>query len=290
MRILLWATLVVVATAGPISAQAQGIPRQAWDDAKAGVSDIVRIWTAPLHTDADDLPAIGAALGGTAVVWANDRRLADWVRDHQGTAALQAFKPFREGHPLLDAGGGRELMIASAALYVPGLVLGQDGLRQAGLGCAAAVEAGSLFRHVIYGNVSRARPSVSDDPNRWALKHGDWDHHSFYGGHAANAMTCATYWATRFDLGPAEPLLYAVGLGVSLGRTADLRHWPSDTFIGALYGFAVGRLEAKRMARRAERRDTSEVGVQAGPPAVETRFLVAPGGRGSLLVGAGARF
>jgi membrane-associated phospholipid phosphatase len=64
-------------------------------------------------------------------------------------------------------------------------------------------------------------------------------------------MGCVTYWNERFDLGPAEPVLYLVAMGVGLGRVADQRHWLSDTITGMLVGHAFGRVVARRARARA---------------------------------------
>ena len=80
-------------------------------------------------------------------------------------------------------------------------------------------------------------------------------------------MTCSTFLATRFSLGPGEPVLYAAALRVALGRVADLAHWPSDTFVGLVVGYATGRLEALRVAdRRAAAVPAPATRLEAGFP------------------------
>jgi membrane-associated phospholipid phosphatase len=74
--------------------------------------------------------------------------------------------------------------------------------------------------------------------------------HSFPGGHAANIMSCASFWSRRFQLSVAEPLLYLAALGVGWGRTFEGAHWSSDTFIGQAYGWSVGQGIAERYLRR----------------------------------------
>jgi hypothetical protein len=66
-------------------------------------------------------------------------------------------------------------------------------------------------------------------------------------------MACVTFWNERFDLGWAEPVLWGVALGVGIGRVADRRHWASDTFIGMMYGYYIGRTVARRSRDRAGR-------------------------------------
>jgi membrane-associated phospholipid phosphatase len=77
---------------------------------------------------------------------------------------------------------------------------------------------------------------------------------SFPAGHFANALACATFWNERFHLGFAEPLLYALAGTVGVGRLADRAHWTSDTMLGGILGFAVGREVAKRSLERQQER------------------------------------
>ena len=129
-------------------------------------------------------------------------------------------------------------------------------LREAGWGCLAAWQASSSIRSLTYAVLARERPSVENsDPNRIDVPGGDWNMHSFFGGHAANAVACATFWNSRFKMGIAEPVLYGAAAAISLGRMTDRRHWASDTWVGMAAGYAMGRSIAARYARRESRRE-----------------------------------
>ena len=276
--------LAVLALAGlPLPALGQDAFRTVGTDLRDAGHDALRIWTAPLHTRWRDVPVIGTSAGAALLVYAADRPLEDWVRHHQRSALVGAATPFRDGQPLAGLGKAVPLTLISAGLYSLGLATGKRSLRDAGLGCAGAVLAGSLVRHLVYATVSRARPSVTQTPSDWALRHGDWNHRSFFGGHTANMMTCTTFLASRFQLGPLEPLLYAVGLDVGLARTVDGDHWPSDNFVAAVVGYATGRLEARRSAARA-----AAGSPRAASPSATALAALAGGREGvSILPGAG---
>ena len=51
-------------------------------------------------------------------------------------------------------------------------------------------------------------------------------------------------------MGVLEPVLYAGATGIALGRMKDRRHWASDTWVGVIAGYAMGRSVAARYARR----------------------------------------
>jgi membrane-associated phospholipid phosphatase len=107
-------------------------------------------------------------------------------------------------------------------------------------------------RAVVFLFVQRDRPRLSpDDP--FNIRFGgtrDWNKHSFVSGHIANSMGCASFLAHRFDLHLAEPLLYGYVTAIGAGRVVDGRHWLSDTVVGALFGYVVGRTISGRMLAR----------------------------------------
>lgn len=258
------AALVALLTTAP--AGAQSLPKKVFNDAKAAGSDLIRIWDAPIHTDADDLPGIGAFIGGTLLIGAFDDNLEHWVEGHEHTAVVRAVHPFREGGKLLIYGSSNRTIPLSGILYGVGLVTGSDALRQAGLGCATTSFAGSTYRQFVYDAVWRPRPSAPDpDPYDIRLGGGEWDYHSFFSGHAANIVACATFWNERFDLGWYGVPLYVLAGGISLGRLADRRHWPSDVFVGVVSGYAMGHLIANRWKEREAKADSARSGRAADP-------------------------
>jgi hypothetical protein len=98
-------------------------------------------------------------------------------------------------------------------------------------------------------------------------------------------MSCVSYWNERFHMGAAEPMLYALALGVSLGRMADQRHWASDVAFGTLFGHAVGTTVGRRARKRAERAERSAREQGALPRSGMLDGAYVTGGSGVLTVG-----
>ncbi|HEU4563575.1 MAG TPA: phosphatase PAP2 family protein, partial [Gemmatimonadaceae bacterium] len=231
--------------AAPRGAHAQRTLGTIGSDLKDGVGDILHVWSAPLRADGGEWMTFALVLAGTANLTLVDRQIHDLIQEHPSSVVIDALRPFREGArvPLVDLGSGKRLQPLSGALYVIGFIADSPGLRDAGMGCAAAQQSQTFVHSLVERVVSRTRPRQSpDDAYHLEWGYGPWEEHSFYGGHAANAMACATFFNERFDLGAAEPLLYVVALGVGIGRMADQRHWASDTFFGMAWGHAVGRM------------------------------------------------
>jgi hypothetical protein len=236
------------------AADAQRTFKSIGRDVEYGVRDILHVWASPIRADRNDwatFAASAAFVGATLII---DDDVQRFMARHPRSTFMRGLEVFREGHKtgLIDLGSGKRLQPLSGVLYLLGFAFDSRALRDAGMGCASTQQANILVHHGSYAIISRERPLTANG-NQYDIElgAGPWREHSFYGGHAGNIMGCVTYWNERFDLGPAEPMLYLVAIGVGLGRIADERHWLSDTFTGMLVGHAFGRVIARRARARA---------------------------------------
>lgn len=206
------------------------------------LKDIGNVWSAPARLDTEDLPGIATLLGATGVALLVDEPVLAWLRSHPRSLPVILLEPFREGRPLNVLGRSYFLVGTSAVLFLAGVGGDDIALRDAGRGCAASVAATTFSRHLVARMLGRTRPR--DNRGAFVIRPfawGDWGMRSFPGGHAANAMSCVTFWNRRFELGAAEPVLYGLAAAVGAGRVVDEAHWTSDTVFGLGYGHAVGR-------------------------------------------------
>jgi membrane-associated phospholipid phosphatase len=240
--------------ATPKAAKAQLRADSVWRDLKRLGGDAWSVWTSPAHANARDLEGIGIATAVTGIAAGLDEPLQHWIATHQDAWPVSILHPLREGarYPAYEMGSGQYLLPLSAALYIAGSVSKARGLRDAGLGCATAHLTAAGVRGIVFLFVSRERPRLSpDDPFRFGFPGTrDWNKHSFFSGHIANSMGCASFLAHRFSLHAAEPIIYTYVTAIGVGRVVDGRHWLSDTVVGALFGYAVGRtINARTLAR-----------------------------------------
>jgi membrane-associated phospholipid phosphatase len=238
-------------------ATATGLPAQVTfratgHEIRDALADVVHIWASPFRAESRDWLATLGVAAGTAALLPVDDQIDSWIVRHPNAAIVEATKPWNEDNPGLgDLSTGKRLLPISAVLIASGMVSDNRKLREAGWGCLSAWQGSSTIRTALYAGVSRERPSLNNGDQYAIDVPGDeWEYHSFFGGHAANAVACTTFWNTRFDLGLLEPLLYASAAGISLSRMADRRHWASDTWVGVVAGYAMGRSVAARYARR----------------------------------------
>lgn len=253
-RLPLTALIVWSTCTAPAAAQERSVGgdlNDMWSDARFIVG-------APTHPSSGDLltaAALGGIAGGLLLL---DEPLHRWISTDP--LAAKVLRPFDESGPVAIMGRTWFFLLPlSAGLYGAGHAFDSDPLRDAGLGCATANLTTTLTRTLVALLVGRDRPGVESGPFQFELlAFGDWDRRSFPGGHASNIMSCASFFAHRFDLGIAEPAVWALAGGVGVARILDDAHWASDTFVGMAYGYSVGRNVAHRFldrdaARGAER-------------------------------------
>ena len=256
------APTLVLALTFATSASAQVTFRNTGRELRDALGDVVHIWISPFQAGPRDWAgALGVAAGAAALLPVDDQ-VDSWIVRHPNAAIVRAVSPWDEDHPNLgDLSTGQRLLPISAALLVSGMVSDNRKLREAGWGCLSAWQASSTIREAVYAGVSRERPSVAEgDQYAITTPGGGWDYHSFFGGHAANAWACTSFWNSRFRMGVLEPVLYAGAAGITFSRMKDRRHWASDTWIGIAAGYAMGRSVAARYARReAKRNQKNEV-------------------------------
>lgn len=247
------ATLALLAwPSGVASAQLRA--DSSWRALRRLGGDVWSIWTAPVHARARDAEGVAAVMAATGVGAALDEPLQHWITTHPNAWPVAILSPLRESahYPAYELGSGQFLLPISAALYLAGSFSKSQGVRDAGLGCATAHLTAAGVRGLVFLFVQRDRPRLSpDDP--FHIRFGgtrDWNKHSFFSGHIANSMGCASFLAHRFDLHLAEPVIYGYVSAIGAGRVLDGRHWLSDTVVGALFGYVVGRTISARMLAR----------------------------------------
>jgi membrane-associated phospholipid phosphatase len=251
------AQFIVLALFTSTTASAQVTLRNTARELTDALGDVVHIWVSPFRAEGRDwISALGVAAGAAALLPVDDQ-VDSWIVRHSNAAIVHAVSPWDENHPNLgDLSTGQRLLPISVALLVPGMISDNRKLREAGWGCLSAWQASSTIREAVYAGISRERPSIAEgDQYAITTPGGEWEYHSFFGGHAANAWACTSFWNSRFHLGALEPILYAGATGITLSRMKDRRHWASDTWVGIAAGYAMGRSVAARYARREAKRN-----------------------------------
>lgn len=263
MRKRLWLLGSVLVVGALEGAEAQSVGRMLSSDFSGAASDMWAVWVAPFRANQGrDWGTFAVAVAGSAMLLPWDDDIDRYFAVHGQDAAWRSLDALREGG---IAFSGRTVTPVATALYGVGLVTRNKDIRDAVIGCAASYASESVLRnYVLYPLVGRLRPDPdrthSDDNTPQGADEGDqyvfqlpgggWGKQSIPAGHVANMAACASFLSNRFHMGIVEPLLYAVAAGTGVGRMADRRHWASDTMLGFIFGYAVGRNTAIRSERR----------------------------------------
>lgn len=267
-----WISVTTLTLALASVAPAQSVAKMLGDDISNAGKDVLAIWGSPFDATGRDWLMAGAAFSAFGLSILADQSVSDWAIRNDSSSLFRALKPVRRGGKLF---AGNAVVPPVAAVYVIGVALKNQDMRDFVTGCMTSWVAQSYARKAFAYAFGRARPDTTDtrdvspnDPHIWELGGGwgNWNMRSFPAGHFANAVSCATYWNERFSLGVAGPALYALAAAVGVGRTADQAHWFSDHIIGGILGYAVGREVARRSReRQKELRSSSAATLNVSP-------------------------
>jgi membrane-associated phospholipid phosphatase len=268
------------------TARGQSIGRMIGYDVLHAGGDIVGTWAAPFHSTPRDWLGAGAVVLGSAAISPLDDDIDRWFLRNQHNQAFSALKELREGGA---AFAGKTITPAALGVYVVGLATRSEGIRDGVWGCVASYASESVVRsQVMYRLVGRLRPdSIRADPVQAEPQHDQykfyfpgsnaWGKHSLPAGHVANIAACASFLSHRFKNPYVTIPAYAIAAGVGVGRLVDRRHWTSDTVLGALFGYAVGKEVALRSNERRQRESKGGSGDDEGGG-----LFVSPGAYGLL--------
>ena len=230
---------------------------------KNSAGDAWDVWTSPARGQPDDWLLAFGVIAGSAGLSLADPTIDRWAVKQTNNATWWFLKPFREGG--IAFSGHFITPVALGALAVS-VVNRNYRLQEGLLGCGAAYAASSAVRtYIIYPVLARTRPDSSHVIRTPPAAFGDqyemnvpgarsWGRHSFPGGHVANVAACAEFLTSRYSMGAAEAIPWAVVGSVSVARLLDRRHWLSDQVVGIVFGYAVGKQVAVRSSHRANAR------------------------------------
>ncbi len=218
------------------------------------LKDEGEMWTAPFRLDGKGLLLLGATLAATGVLVANDE------------AIYGEFKDFQRRHSWVDQASPAFTLLGDwgvdcgvAGAFVLGGVLARDRrARDTGLMAWEALLHTGFLVQVVKHLAGRQRPVV-DGSDYWHGPHGFFkrykdgfsNYDSFFSGHTVSAWSLATVIAENYrHRSWVPPLCYGLATLAGLSRLTEDAHWLSDVFLGAVIGYAVGRMVVRNQFRR----------------------------------------
>lgn len=258
--------IAVIAAMGMAAAQelsAQSVGKMVESDLRNFAGDVWAVWTSPVHARGKDWMIAGSTVAVAALTSVWDDDVDRWMVEHRNASQWSALREVREGGVAFSGKTITPIAIGTLAI---GLITKNHAIQDGIFGCVASYTAGSVLRNqVAYRLIARRRPApdknapdppAADGDDQYDMElpgQSDWGQHSLPAGHAANVIACASFLNHRFSMGVVEPALYLIGTSVGVGRLVDRRHWTSDTVLGLVFGYAIGKEVATRSSSRAAR-------------------------------------
>ncbi len=219
------------------------------------LKDEAEMWTAPFHLDEKGLLAFGTVLAATGLLIVNDE------------AIYKEFKAFQANHswadkasPVLTLLGDWGLDCGIAGVFFLGGVLAKDRrARDTGLMAWETLLHTGLLVQVAKHLSGRQRPSVAGGSDHWNGPAAFFERYqgyfsnydSFFSGHTVSAWGLATVIAENYrHRSWVPPLCYGLATLAGLSRLTEDAHWLSDVFLGAVIGYAVGKMVVRNQRKR----------------------------------------
>ncbi len=185
-----------------------------------------------------------AAAGATfAVLFYYDEEIYDAVQRNRGKGLLGVAE---------DVGNFFEplgLMGETGIYYAGGIAAGYafrwERLERVSTDILFCHWTAGLLRQGFFRIVERSRPIEGQGPYNWG-EGGS----SLPSGHASTVMQLATVVSHHFPEWYVKTVAYGIAGTVVLQRVTSSQHWPSDAFLGAALGHAVGRIVVQANDRR----------------------------------------
>jgi membrane-associated phospholipid phosphatase len=197
--------------------------RDIWNDQKV-------IWASPFRMNLRQWLTIGLPIAGvTAGLIATDH--------HADTSLPNSADQVRWSSRVSNFGSLISLSGATAGTMLAGRLSGSPATGSVGRQAARALADSLILSYALKGITGRERP-IDGAGNVRFFHGGD----AFPSGHAITSFAVATAIAHH----PRVPkwvavTSYAAATAITLSRYGARRHSPSDIFVGATFGFFVGR-------------------------------------------------
>lgn len=205
------------------------------------VEDQKSIWSFPARLDQphDYVPTIAVGAIATGLFLGSDPRIAHYFRNSTSYGDFNnVFSSFNTSiGPLLVPVG----------LYLIGTAEKDKKMRDTALFSGEAVLDAEVVSSVLKSATGRMRPAdISTRSNFgdsfWEGKNG-FGSGSFPSGHTIAAFSAATVISRRYghDHKWVPFLAYGVATAVGMSRLSLSAHFASDVFMGAVFGYSIGR-------------------------------------------------
>jgi hypothetical protein len=222
--------------------------------------DELHILRAPFHKSAIKWDLAMAAATGALI--ATDEHVMHQVPSHWHNTSVT----------ISDAGVAG-VAATAGAFYLSSFLTHSEHARRAGTRTAeAAIDSVGLYASM-KAIFARQRPYSGEGEGSFFA--GNWSSGSFPSGHSMFAWTIASAVAHEYHSIPLDIAVYGTSLAVTTTRITAAEHFPSDVFVGAVFGYLIGAYVAHK-DEQAHHALHSESFLRRAPNAILSHVSFAP--------------
>lgn len=206
------------------------------------LTDARDIYTAPAHWNKKQWISAGTVLGTTAILITQDAKIQEFAMNNR-TDFLDNVEKYG-----FERWGGSKVytnysLITMGVFYLHGeLFDNQRSKRVALLGLKTFVVTGAIL-YIPKFMFGRHRPFADDPSDPYAWDGPFSGHYSLPSGHTTSVFAIASIVASEYKDNPIVPVVaYSIATLTSISRVYENKHWGSDVLIGAVFGYAMGKL------------------------------------------------
>jgi membrane-associated phospholipid phosphatase len=219
--------------------------------------DEAKMWSAPFRLGWKNFAVFSLVMVGSGILVANDEGI------------YENFKLFQERHPWVNKLSPKVTLLGdwgvdcgiAGLFFLGGVVFRDRKARDTGLMAWEALLHTGLLVQVVKHVAGRQRPSVENGIDYWHGPSAFFKRYhnggafsrydSFFSGHTVSAWSLATVVAENYRDRLWVPIAcYGLAALTGLSRLTEDTHWLSDVFLGAVVGFAVGKMVVRNQNKR----------------------------------------
>jgi membrane-associated phospholipid phosphatase len=213
------------------------------------VSDSGKMLAAPVDWGGREWLTLGGIAVATYGLFQVDAEVRNYFQRNQSSGADRfASVGNALGNPLF-------IVPPLGALYLFGSFTDDVTARRAALLSVESLVISGLFTQGIKVLAERHRPFTGDSSGTWDGPKMKNFNSSFPSGHTTSAFSVASVVAEEYGANPlVPPVAYGLATLTGLSRIYGDYHWASDTFVGAVLGYVVGKAVVRFHPAGGERR------------------------------------
>jgi len=197
--------------------------------------DTWHVFTSPTRIDKKNASYLGGIILISGGLFAYDQKISDAFWRNRDNKIYRPFLKIGQAiEPIGNMGKTNKYYFAGLAI---GTIFKLEKLQEVTLQILESHFIGGGFKNVANILVGRARPFENKGSRNFEFNGGT----SFPSGHASSSFQVATILSHHANYWPASVLFYGLAATIAVQRIDSKGHWPSDVFIGAVYGTAVGK-------------------------------------------------